>query len=1125
MANLKGKMVAALLSSYRDMLRSRAIDKLEEQMTSSGEAFFHVSSGGHEGSAILNHFLQPTDWLHCHYRDKALMLARGISVEMFFLATLNKGTSHSVGRQMNAHMSDHSLNIMSIVGPVGNNALQAVGVAETLRNHPNHPITLCSMGDGTIQQGEVLEAIAHAVREQLPLLFLIHDNSLAISTKTSGNTFLSTPQGDRDEFYGIPIHRAEGWDGAAVYNMFRKVVSQMRNQPQPQIVRLQVERLSHHTNADDQRVYRSSEEVKALRENFDPLLHLRHWLLEQEVTKEELQSNKEDITQEVAKAADLAREAAEPTATFHALPPLPSPPKAEKVEYLETSEATEKNESFTMLEAIRETLRQRMERDERIELFGEDIEDPKGDVFGITKGLSTTFPERVKNSPLAEASIVGISVGKALAGRKPVAFLQFADFLPIAYNQIFSELGSMYWRTNGSWRVPLIVMITCGAYRPGLGPFHANTFEGVAAHTPGIDVMMPAYAGDAAGLLNAAFESERPTLFFYPKSLLNDRGRQTSQNVHQMLVPIGQARRTRTGEDLTLIGWGNTIPLCERTADFLLEAHQIGCDVIDLRSIMPWDREMILDSARRTGKVIICHEDNNSLGMGAEIAAVISEKIPLHVNIARVTRPDTFVPCNFDNQLEVLPSYRRLLECAVGMFNGSIIWKSPKNNDKQQYTIDAIGSSPSDESVTVIQWHIKVNDTISRGDLIADLEADKASIELHAPLDGTVARFLVQEGEGVKVGEPLVLLKEQGGKRRWRKATTQENPGTPVIKFEKEALEAARSNSPALRTGGAGQHKVGIIGVAAEPGKRIIDNEYFKEYIPQWSSEDILKRTGIESRRWIGTDENSLSIAVRVIKRLMKKVGVSFEDIGLIICSTETPIQHTPSMATQLQYMIKGEKSGFLSPAYDINAACSGYLYALQNAFDFIQSEPERVVLLITAEELSNKLNLKDPATAPIFADASSATLLTSNKFRIAPFCKLFRPIIGADGEDGSILRVPTDKQVYIHMDGPRVFSRAVKDMVQGLQRACNQALINISDLARIVAHQANQRILNAVVHRLKISPQIMYSNIRHLGNTSSSTIPLCLSKILDNQKSRDYIGLTAFGGGFTFGGAVLRME
>jgi 2-oxoisovalerate dehydrogenase E1 component len=193
------------------------------------------------------------------------------------------------------------------------------------------------------------------------------------------------------------------------------------------------------------------------------------------------------------------------------------------------------------------------------------LKTPKGDVFGLTKSLSTQFPGRVVNSPLAEASILGLSIGYALAGKRPVAFLQFADFLPIAYNQIVSELGSMYWRTDGGWTVPVIVMITCGGYRPGLGPFHASSYEALAIHTPGVDVVMPSSAGDAAGLLNAAFESERPTLFFYPKNCLNDRDRMTSTDVQKQLIPLGIGRTIREGKDITLVGYGNTVPLIEKS--------------------------------------------------------------------------------------------------------------------------------------------------------------------------------------------------------------------------------------------------------------------------------------------------------------------------------------------------------------------------------------------------------------------------------------------------------------------------------------------------------------------------------------------------------------------------------
>ena len=195
-------------------------------------------------------------------------------------------------------------------------------------------------------------------------------------------------------------------------------------------------------------------------------------------------------------------------------------------------------------------------------LYGEDIEDPKGDVFGVTQGLTVAFPGRVLNSPLSESTIVGVSIGRALAGERPVAFIQFADFLPLAFNQIISELGSMYWRTDGAWQCPLVILAPCGGYRPGLGPFHAQSLESVMAHVPGIDVAMPADAADAAGLLHAAFESQRPTIFLYPKSCLNDRSAMTSADVERQRVPLGKSRNVGRGNDLTIVTWGSTLRLC-----------------------------------------------------------------------------------------------------------------------------------------------------------------------------------------------------------------------------------------------------------------------------------------------------------------------------------------------------------------------------------------------------------------------------------------------------------------------------------------------------------------------------------------------------------------------------------
>jgi 2-oxoisovalerate dehydrogenase E1 component len=278
-----------------------------------------------------------------------------------------------------------------------------------------------------------------------------------------------------------------------------------------------------------------------------------------------------------------------------------------------------------MRDAIRDVLREHLRRDPRVFVYGEDIEDPKGDVFGVTRGLSTEFPLRVCNSPLSESTIVGTCIGRALAGQRPVAMIQFADFLPLAYNQIVNELATIFWRTDGGWNAPVIILAPCGAYRAGLGPNHAQTFDGAMVHTPGLDVLMPSTAADAAGLLHAAFKSERPTLLFYPKALLNDPARATTGDVGQHFVPLGVARRIRTGRDITFVGWGNTLGLCQ-TAAATLETAGVESEVIDLRSLSPWDERTVLASVEKTARMIVVHEDNHTCGLGGEIMATVAER-------------------------------------------------------------------------------------------------------------------------------------------------------------------------------------------------------------------------------------------------------------------------------------------------------------------------------------------------------------------------------------------------------------------------------------------------------------------------------------------------------------------
>ena len=1122
-----------LIRLYRSVLAAREIDILEAGFVQRGEAFFHVSGGGHENMVCLQPHLIEADFLHCHYRDKALMLGRGVPPRQFFLSLFCKDQSHSRGRQMSAHLSDPTRNIMSIVGPVGNNALQAAGVASVIKRKPGNPIVYCGIGDGTSQQGEVLEAIAQAVRDELPVLFVIQDNQFAISTKTRGRTFYSRPDGAAAEFYGVPIRHIRGSDPLASYREFGELVERMRRDRRPAIAVFEVIRLDSHTNADDHRVYRSDEEIAAGWKVGDPVAILEERLKEQGLADAELAGLRKEVRAEIAQAAEEAQSSADPIAIMDAKAEIPEHLTDPVGEYHGAEPLAEngkgQDDQLTMLEALREVLKFRLKKDPRVTLFGEDLEDPKGDVFGITRGLTELFPGRVVNSPLAESTIVGYSLGQALAGSRPVCFLQFADFLPIAFNQIWAELASLYWRTDGGWKAPLIIMAPTGGFKPGLGPFHASSMESLAAHTPGLDVFLPSSAGDAAGLLNACFESERPTVFFYPKSLLNDRSRRTSKDVSRQLVPIGRARLRRSGSDLTLIGWGNAIPMLERTATALTQAG-VSCDLLDLRSISPWDHEAVLESARKTRKVIVVQEENQTASMASEISATIAESAGVPVTIRRVTRADTFVPCNFANQLEVLPSYRRILAVAVELLGGSLTWDQPAAS-ADCFVVEAMGVSPADESVTVLNWLVQVGDQVIKGLPLAEVEADKAAFDIASPVEGRVEEILVPVGRLVRVGTPLLRIKTAGGEVT-RKLITREEPGTPRITLPVlrsvaggvDKIDSRAAARPEFVPGKQAGVVAGIVALASQVGGRVVTNEEIAQLCPTWKAEDIFTRVGIKSRYWIQPGETALTLATSAARKLLQQQGLGAADLNLILVTTGTPVEITPSMACLvLSELSMGADQRPVITAVDLSAACSGYLYGLQYAHDFLLAQPEARILLITTEVLSQALDTTDPGTAPIFGDAATATLLVGAGRRNEMRVQVERPVLGARGENGSILKLPRDPNARIHMDGLKVFPEAVRSMLLFLERACEQAGITAADLDLVIAHQANQRILNAVRQKAHLPEERVYSAIADFGNTSSSSIPLCLERLLPGISTGKTWALCAFGGGFTFGGAILR--
>ena len=1115
---------------YRTMVTAREMDLLEQSYTGRGEAFFHVSGAGHEGTCFLNDVLGPQDWMHCHYRDKALMLARGIEPKMFFMALFNKDGAHSRGRQMNAHMSDPEKKVLSIVGPVGNSAIQAAGVAEAVKKQADNPVVLCALGDGMTQQGEVLEAVAHAVRKELPVLFFIQDNGFAISTQTRGKTFFSLPDGEADSFYGVPITRMDGRYPEELPGQFQPLLDEMRETRKPQIIIFNTHRLDSHTNADDHRVYLTEDEIQALRDTGDPLAHLKNWLVEQGVSADELDAEAENIRAELKECARRVQQSAEPEPVFDAKRPLPSHLSDPAQEY----RGTPGKDELTMLEALRETLRHHLETNPAVELLGEDLEDPKGDVFGVTKTLSDQFPGRVENSPLAEASIAGLAVGRALAGKRPVAFLQFADFLPIAYNQLQSEAGSMFWRTDGGWECPFILMVTCGAYKPGLGPFHAASMEAVAAHIPGVDVVMPSTAGDAAGLLNAAFESKRPTIFFYPKVCLNETSTRTSSDVSRQLVPLGVARKLEEGEHMTFVSYGNTIKHCMKAAE-ALKGQGITSDVIDLRSISPWDKSMVIASAEKTGRVIIVHEENKTASVSSEIAAVLAESVERPLQVRRIVREDTFVPCNFDNQLEVLPSYKGVLEAAVKMLGGSVSWKKEESTGSDLFTVEVIGTSPADETATIIDWKVAPGDEIEEGQLIADFEADKAAAELKAPVSGTVVEILLEEGEATEIGTAALTVKTNEASQDILKPKTKEEPGEPVISGINpaeldSAVSAAPSSVPGGNKGGnKGENRPRICDVVGVQGSRVVENDEIRAMCPGWEEGGIVKMTGIERRNWVGEGEDILSLASDAAKKVLEKNGLGLEDLSLLLVTTGTPGQITPSLATRVQYTLMPEgKRSIQCPAFDINAACSGFIYGLQSAYDFLGSRPDGLVMLITAEVLSSLVDPADKSTSPIFGDAATATLIAGPGYELKNGMKgkalINRPVTAAAGEPGEILTVPADPAQSVFMHGPKVYLEAVQSMITLLGQACEEADVEVKELDLIVPHQANQRIIKAVQQRLKLDEGHVYSQIRYRGNTSSCTIPLCLETLFEEERSGQTLGLTAFGGGFTSAGGLVEI-
>ena len=1124
---------------YRPMRTAQQIDRVEQELCAAGEAFFQISGLGHEAAAALNLFLRPQDWLHPHYRDKALMLARGVTPKDFFDSVLTNADSYSAGRQMCCFMASRGLNLPSTVIPVGNNALQAVGIAMQVKDQPDRPIVVCGLGDGTTQQGEVMEAMAEAARSRLPVLFWIEDNGYAISTQTAGTTFYNFPGAENQPHWGMDINRFDGRDVLPQLPRIGELIDEVRTTRTPRIGIMQVDRLSSHSNADDERVYRAADVIQQVADTSCPVNNLRKALIAAGVDEVKMDAVDAEVVAHCREAVEQSRRIGDPEPCPIASEPLPAEIAPGADEYLGDPSAIDED-PVTMIDAMRRVLHDKLASDDRVTLLGQDIEDPKGDVFGVTKGLSTAFPGRVVNAPLAESTIIGSSIGRALAGGRPIGFIQFADFLPTGIGQLMNELGSIHWRTNGQFDAPVILMITCGAYRAGLGPFHSQTLESTLAHIPGVDVMMPSSASDAAAMLNAAFKSERPTVFLYPKVCLNDRApwKLTSADVEKHLATVGTSRTLHSGGDLTLVTWGSTVTLGMGVAE-MLSTQDVGVDLIDLRCISPWDRKAITASVKKTGKLLVVHEDNLTAGLGAEvIAAVVEDLSPggQGVIAKRVTRDDTWVPCNYTNQLEVLPSYRRTLTTACEMLGLDIAWPTQvhtQEDDDSIEIVEAQGSSPADQEVMVSVWNVAVGDTVTTGQTIADMEADKATFEFASPCDGVVVEVLIEADEKVPVGTPVIKIKTAAaaGEAKVVKRQTREDLGYPVITRPGTSGVPLKPTPGFNTTAASGQSvSVYLSPIHIAEGRDRLSNSVLVQRFPEYSSDDIVKRTGIESRPILARDQSALSIGVEAARAALKAEGLTLDDLTGIVCHTTTPPLNTPSMSCMILRELDPEAEHELM-VYDVNAACSGWLYALDTAYHTILTQPHKAVLVVTTEALSRVVDPKDFGTVILFGDAATATIVrgtTDGSPKLnngGSAMVLQRPVLSGKADKGNILTVAFQGQGHIHMDGKSVYTEAVRAMTKMVKQAFDESSIPFDDVDWLVPHQANRRIFEAVRKRLKVPEDKVIDLIAEHGNTSSSSIPLSIAKSSHRFKAGDTIGLCAFGGGFTFGAAVIGVE
>ncbi len=646
----------------KTMMVSRRLDQKMLTLLKQGKSFFHIGGAGHEAAQIAaaKAVVPGKDWSYPYYRDLSYMLGMGMDAEGIMTNFLARADDvNSGGRQMPQHYGMQSARVVSQSSPTGTQYLQAVGTAKGARLEKTDEVVYVSSGEGTTSQGDFHEALNWASRAKLPVIFCVQDNKYAISVHLSQQTGGSV----YDMVAGyVNLERIEvdGTNFFETHEAFRKAVTRARRGDGPTVVVTDVVRLLAHSSSDDQTKYRTKEELERDRQR-DPIIRMRDALIEAEMlTQDEFEAMEKSIVDEVNDATDTAE-----------AKPLPEPSTAKDFLYspkqldLSYEKNTPAGNKIVIVDAINHALHEEMERNDRIIVYGQDVQDGKGGVFTATKGLSTRFgTSRCFNSPLAESSIVGTAVGLAVRGFKPVVEIQFGDYIWTAMMHIRNEVATMRYRSNNHFSAPVVMRVPVGGYIHG-ALYHSQSIDGYFTHIPGLHVVYPSTAGDAKALLKTACRMDDPVLFLEHKGMYRQGYAASLESDEEYLLPFGKASIRREGTDLTIVTWGSLVQKSLETAR-VLDKEGISIEVLDLRTLMPLDMETVLASVAKTSKVIVAHEDNLTGGFGGEVAARIGAEgfELLDAPVKRLGAEDCHVPYAWTLESEILPQDKDLIAAA-----------------------------------------------------------------------------------------------------------------------------------------------------------------------------------------------------------------------------------------------------------------------------------------------------------------------------------------------------------------------------------------------------------------------------------------------------------------------------